>query len=106
MASCAKKTAPSVNINIGEQPDDPVVGISDLLIHLSGEQMQKTAAKLIPGEQLDVTVGSIPLDGEEKDAVKANILKLLKDKYGIEEEDFLSAEIEVVPAGPDKRYRP
>ena len=99
-----KKDGTSVNINIGEQPDDPVVGISDLLIHLSGEQMQKTAAKLIPGEQLDVTVGSIPLDGEEKDAVKANILKLLKDKYGIEEEDFLSAEIEVVPAGPTRDY--
>ena len=99
-----KKDGTSVNINIGEQPDDPVVGISDLLIHLSGEQMQKTTAKLIPGEQLDVTVGSIPLDGEEKDAVKANILKLLKDKYGIEEEDFLSAEIEVVPAGPTRDY--
>ena len=99
-----KKDGTSVNINIGEQPGHPVVGISALLIPLAGKQMQNAAANLIPGEQLDVTVGSIPLDGEEKDAVKANILKLLKDKYGIEEEDFLSAEIEVVPAGPTRDY--
>lgn len=92
-----KKDGTTAYVNIGEDEGDPVVGISDLLIHLSQEQLQKTGDKIIGGEQLDVTVGSIPLEGEEKDAVKANVLKLLNDKYGIEEEDFLSAEIEVVP---------
>lgn len=99
-----KKDGSSVDINIGENDGDPVVGISDLLIHLSHEQLQKTGDKLIGGEQLDITVGSVPLEGEEKDAVKANVLKLLKEKYGIEEEDFLSAEIEAVPAGPSRDY--
>lgn len=99
-----KKDGSSVLVNIGEDANDPVVGISDLLIHLSAEQLQKTGDKIIGGEQLDVTVGSIPMDGEEKDAVKANVLKLLKDKYGIEEEDFISAEIEVVPAGASRDY--
>ena len=99
-----KKDGSSVDINIGENDGDPVVGISDLLIHLSHEQLQKTGDKLIGGEQLDITVGSVPLEGEEKDAVKANVLKLLKGKYGIEEEDFLSAEIEAVPAGPSRDY--
>ena len=99
-----KKDGTSVDINIGENDGDPVVGISDLLIHLSHEQLQKTGDKLIGGEQLDITVGSVPLEGEEKDAVKANVLKLLKEKYGIEEEDFLSAEIEAVPAGPSRDY--
>lgn len=99
-----KKDGSSVLVNIGEDANDPVVGISDLLIHLSADQLQKTGDKIIGGEQLDVTVGSIPMDGEEKDAVKANVLKLLKDKYGIEEEDFISAEIEVVPAGASRDY--
>ncbi|MBR0231786.1 MAG: aminopeptidase [Clostridia bacterium] len=99
-----KKDGSAVDINIGEDENDPVVGISDLLIHLSADQLQKTAAKVIEGEKLDVTVGSIPLDKEEKDAVKANVLKLLADKYGIAEEDFLSAEIEVVPAGKARDY--
>ncbi len=99
-----KKDGSSVDISIGENDGDPVVGISDLLIHLSHEQLQKTGDKLIGGEQLDITVGSVPLEGEEKDAVKANVLKLLKEKYGIEEEDFLSAEIEAVPAGPSRDY--
>ncbi len=99
-----KKDGTVADVNIGEDKGDPVVGISDLLIHLSGDQMQKTGDKIIEGEKLDVTIGSIPLDGEEKDAVKANVLKLLKEKYGIEEEDFLSAEIEVVPAGPARDY--
>lgn len=99
-----KKDGSAVDINIGEDENDPVVGISDLLIHLSADQLQKTAAKVIEGEKLDVTVGSIPLENEEKDAVKANILKLLADKYGIAEEDFLSAEIEVVPAGKARDY--
>ena len=99
-----KKDGTVVDVNIGDDPSDPVVGISDLLVHLSGDQMSKPAAKVIEGEALDVTVGHMPLSGDEKDSVKANILKLLKDKYDIEEEDFLSAEIEVVPAGPARDY--
>ena len=94
-----KKDGTKINVIIGEDDNDPVVGISDLLVHLSGEQLQKKANEVIHGEDLNVLVGNIPLDGEEKDAVKANILKLLKDKYDFEEEDFTSAEIEVVPAG-------
>ena len=99
-----KKDGTTVDVNIGEDPSDPVVGISDLLIHLAADQMKKTASEVVAGENLDVTVGSIPLDGEEKDAVKANVLKLLNEKYGMEDEDFLSAEIEVVPAGPARDY--
>ena len=99
-----KKDGTTVNVNIGEDPQDPVVGIGDLLVHLSADQMGKPAAKVIEGEALDVTVGHMPLEGEEKQAVKANVLKLLKDKYDFEEEDFLSAEIEVVPAGPARDY--
>ncbi len=94
-----KKDGTTVEINIGENEDDPVFFISDLLIHLSAEQMEKKASKVIEGEALDLIVGSIPLYGEEKEAVKAGVLKLLNDTYGIEEEDFLSAELEVVPAG-------
>ena len=99
-----RKDGSSVNIVIGEKPTDPVVGISDLLIHLSRDQMQKTANKVIEGEDLNVTIGSIPLEKAEKEAVKANILKLLKKKYDIEEDDFISAEIEIVPAGPARNY--
>lgn len=99
-----KKDGTSVVINIGEDENDPVLGITDLLIHLSGDQMQKNAARVIEGEDLDVTVGSLPLNGEEKDAVKANVLRLLKEKYDIEEEDFVSAEIEVVPAGKARDF--
>ena len=94
-----KKDGTTVEINIGENEDDPVFFISDLLIHLSAEQMEKKASKVIEGEALDLIVGSIPLNGEEKEAVKAGVLKLLNDTYGIEEADFLSAELEVVPAG-------
>lgn len=100
----AKKSGEVVDIVIGEDENDPIVGINDLLIHLSGDQMQRTAAKVIDGEGLDITLGSMPLKDTEKDAVKANILKLLKDKYDIEEEDFLSAEIEVVPADKTRDY--
>ncbi len=96
----AKKDGTVVNVVIGEDKDDPVVSITDLLIHLSADQMTKTASKVIEGEQLDILIGSKPLAGEEKDAVKKNILKLIKEKYDIEEDDFLSAELEVVPAGP------
>lgn len=99
-----KKDGEVVQVVIGEKEDDPVVGISDLLIHLSGKQMQKNAAEVVEGENLDVLVGSIPLTGEEKEPVKAQILELLKEQYGIEEEDFLSAELEVVPAGTAKDY--
>ena len=100
----AKKDGTVVDVMIGEDDNDPVVGISDLLIHLAAEQLDKKAAKVIEGENLDVTLGNMPLVGEEKDAVKANILKLLKDKYDIEEEDFVSAEIEVVPSGKARDY--
>ena len=99
-----KKDGTQVKISIGDNEGDPVVGISDLLIHLSGDQMQKSAAKIIEGEDLDVMVGSIPTKEKEKSSVKATIVKLLKEKYDIEEEDFLSAEIEVVPAGEAKDY--
>ncbi len=99
-----KKDGTVVDVVIGEDENDPVVGITDLLIHLSATQLQKTADKVIEGENLDVNVGSIPLDDEEKDAVKANILRLLKEKYDIEEEDFLSAEIEVVPSGKARDF--
>lgn len=99
-----KKDGTDVDVVIGEDENDPVVGISDLLIHLSADQLDKKAAKVIEGENLDVTLGNMPLFGEEKDAVKANVLKLLKEKYDIEEEDFVSAEIEVVPSGKARDY--
>lgn len=99
-----KKDGSSVEVNIGEDPTDPVVGISDLLIHLAADQMQKSLAKGIEGENLDVTLGNMPLKDGEKDAVKANVLRILKEKYDVEEEDLLSAEIEVVPAGPARDY--
>lgn len=99
-----KKDGTVVDVVIGEDENDPVVGISDLLIHLSADQLDKKAAKVIEGENLDVTLGNMPLFDEEKDAVKANVLKLLKEKYDIEEEDFVSAEIEVVPSGKARDY--
>jgi len=99
-----KKDGTRVDVNIGEDPNDPVVGITDLLIHLSADQLQKPAAKVIEGEGLDVSLGSIPVNDEEKEPVKRNILALLKDKYGVEEEDFISAEIEVTPAGKARDY--
>lgn len=99
-----KKDGTKVDVNVGLDKDDPVVGISDLLIHLSADQMQKPGSKLIEGEQLDVTVGSYPLKGTEKEAVKANIAKILNEKYGFDEEDFVSAEIEVVPAMESRDY--
>lgn len=95
----AKKDGTITIVEIGEDEDDPVFCITDLLPHLAADQMQKKAAQVVTGENLDVTIGSIPLKDEEKDTVKDNILKILSDEYGIEEEDFVSAEIEVVPAG-------
>lgn len=100
----AKKDGEVVPVVIGEDPADPVLGISDLLIHLSQKQLQKTAAEVIEGENLNVLVGSIPLEGEEEEPVKAQILTILKEKYGMEEDDFLSAEFEVVPAGAARDF--
>lgn len=99
----AKKDGTVVEVNIGEADEDPIVYITDLLIHLAGRQLQKKAAEVIEGENLDILIGSRPLkelpDEKKKEAVKENILAILKEKYGIEEEDFLSAELEIVPAG-------
>ena len=98
-----KKDGTVVNVNIGEDEEDPIVYITDLLIHLAGKQLQKTAAEVIEGENLDILIGSRPLkdekDENKKEAVKENVLRLLKEKYDVEEEDFLSAELEIVPAG-------
>ena len=93
------KDGTRVNVAIGENENDPVLVITDLLIHLAGEQMEKNAAKVVEGEKLDLLIGNKPIAGEEKEAVKANVLALLKKTYEIEEEDFLSAELEIVPAG-------
>ena len=102
----AKKDGSVIDVVIGEDENDPIVYITDLLPHLGARQLQKTADIVVEGEQLDVLIGSRPLveeeDKETKDAVKTNILNLLKEKYDIEEEDFLSAEIEVVPAGKSR----
>ncbi|MDO4477603.1 MAG: aminopeptidase [Lachnospiraceae bacterium] len=103
-----KKDGTTVEMNVGEDPDDPVFFISDLLIHLAQQQMEKTASKVIEGEALDVIVGHQPLvyhgkkkdESPEKEAVKAGVLDFLKNKYDLVEEDFISAELEVVPAGP------
>ena len=105
----AKKDGTLITVNIGEDALDPVFGVSDLLIHLSQDQMKKEGAKVVEGEDLNVLIGSIPLeaaedDKDKKDLVKKNILRILKDKYDFEEEDFLSAEIEVTPAGAARDY--
>ena len=94
-----KKDGAVVNVAIGEKDDDPVLAVSDLLIHLAQDQMQKKAGDVIEGEALNLIVGGKPVCGEEKDEVKAGVLASLKENYGMEEEDFLSAELEVVPAG-------
>jgi aspartyl aminopeptidase len=94
-----KKDGTKVSVVIGEDEKDPVVFISDLLIHLAGGQLEKKAAKVIEGEDLNIIIGNRPLADEEKEPVKKNILKLIKEKYDMEEEDFISAELEVVPAG-------
>ena len=99
----AKKDGTVVNVTIGEDEDDPVVYITDLLIHLAGQQMAKKASEAVEGEKLDILIGSQPLkdlpDDKKKEAVKENVLRILNEKYGVEEEDFLSAELEIVPAG-------
>lgn len=116
-----RKDGSKVTVNIGDKPGDPVFGVSDLLIHLSADQLDKKAAKVVEGEALDLLIGSIPAEKKTEDAsggeadqssdkkdtkelVKANILRILEQTYGIEEEDFLSAEIEVVPAGEARDY--
>lgn len=101
----AKKDGTVVEISLGEKEDDPVFVVTDLLIHLAGKQMEKKASAVVEGEKLDLLFGSCPveetpnLDTEEKETVKANVLQLLKEYYDVEEEDFVSAELEIVPAG-------
>lgn len=101
----AKKDGTVVNVNIGEKDEDPVFVITDLLIHLASKQMDKKAAGVVEGENLDLLIGSRPieqdesLEKKEKEAVKANVMNLLKEYYDVEEEDFISAELEIVPAG-------
>lgn len=101
----AKKDGTVVEISLGEKEDDPVFVVTDLLIHLAGKQMEKKASVVIEGEKLDLLIGSRPLEKEErldeseKEAVKANVMRILTDYYDMEEEDFLSAELEIVPAG-------
>lgn len=95
----AKKDGTVLDVTIGEDEAEPVFCVTDLLIHLAGERMEKKANKVIEGEELDILFGSIPLKDDEKDAVKRNVLDILKEKYEMEEEDFLSAELEIVPAG-------
>ena len=99
----AKKDGSVVNVTLGADENDPIVYITDLLIHLAGKQLQKKAAEVIEGENLDILIGSRPLsestDEKKKEAVKSNVLRILKEKYDVEEEDFLSAELEIVPAG-------
>lgn len=100
-----KEDGSRIDVAIGEEAGDPVIGISDLLIHLSKDQMQETLAKGVKGEDLNVLVGSRPMgDKDDKNRVKKYILNLLNEKYGIVEEDFVSAELEVVPAGPAREY--
>lgn len=110
----ALKNGKTVNVVVGEDSNDPVLGVTDLLVHLAGEQLGKTGAKVIEGENLDILIGSMPVKEEPKKksakkdeakaSVKAGILSILKEKYGIEEEDFFSAELEIVPAGPARDF--
>jgi len=99
-----KKDGKILPIVIGEDEEDPVIGISDLLIHLAKEQMEKKLADGVNGENLDIILAGRPLTGTEKEPVKAMLLKILKEKYDVEEEDFLSAEIEAVPAGKARDF--
>ena len=99
----AKKNGDVINVVIGEDESDPVVGITDLLPHLGQEQMKKEASKVVEGENLDVLIGSMP-NNEEEEAVKKNVIDILKNKYDIDEDDFLSSEIEVVPAGSARDF--
>ena len=100
----AKTDGTTVSVVLGEDPGDPVIGITDLLPHLGRTQMAKNAEKVVEGEDLNILVGSIPLEDEEKEPVKKRILEILKEKYQISEEDFQSAELEAVPAGEARDY--
>ncbi|MEG2813548.1 MAG: aminopeptidase, partial [Oscillospiraceae bacterium] len=93
------KDGTKVDICIGEDDNDPVFCITDLLIHLAADQMQKKLGEGVTGEGLNLLIGHMPLEDEEKDAVSANVLKLLNEKYNMTEKDFLTAEIEIIPAG-------
>lgn len=95
----AKKDGTVQEIVIGEEESDPVFCVTDLLIHLSQEQLKKTGDKVVEGENLDILVGSYPLKKDDKESVKEGVLHLIKEKYDMEEEDFLSAELALVPAG-------
>lgn len=104
-----RKDGSTVEFAVGEKPEDPVLGISDLLIHLSSEQLQKKASVVVEGENLNIIIGSRPADEngpdkEEKEKIRKALLVLLKEQYGMEEEDFLSAELEAVPAGPARDF--
>ncbi|MBP5254682.1 MAG: aminopeptidase [Lachnospiraceae bacterium] len=99
-----KKDGTVIDVAVGDHDDDPVLGVTDLLIHLSQDQLKKEGAKVVEGEQLDIMIGSKPLKGAEKDAVKARMLEYFKNFYGIEEDDFISAELEVVPAGKARDF--
>ena len=94
-----RKDGSTVTITIGEKDDDPILMITDLLIHLAADQMQKTPGKVIAGEQMNVILGTEPIEGEGSDLVKLNIMKWLNEQYGIVESDFHSAELTLVPAG-------
>ena len=94
-----KKDGEVINVNFGDKPGDPVVCISDILIHLGADQLQKKGSVVVEGEDLNVTVGSMPLNDSEKEAVKLNVLNILAEMYGLSERDFISCELEVVPAG-------
>lgn len=96
------KNGTKITLAIGEKKDDPVFYITDLLPHIADDQMKKTASHVVEGEALDIIVGNKPLQGEEKEPVRAGVLKILREQYGIEEDDFLSAELEAVPAGESR----
>ncbi len=96
------KSGKKVEINIGDHPEDPVFCVNDLLIHLSAKQLEKKASEVIEGEQLNIVFGHLPINDEEKEQVKRNVLSILFKKYEVEEKDFLSAEIEMVPAGKSR----
>lgn len=104
----AKKDGTVINVNIGDKEEDPVFVITDLLVHLASAQMDKKASTVIEGEKLDLLIGSKPieqdetLENAEKEAVKANVLSILKTYYAMEEDDFASAELEIVPAGKSR----
>lgn len=99
-----KKEGSYIEVNLGEDIGDPIFGITDIIPHLAENQMSKIAEKMIDGENLDIVFGSIPLNNSNEQAVKTKILKMLKEKYEVEEEDFSSAEIEIVPSNSARDF--